>query len=312
MILSVSRRTDIPAFYSKWFMNRVREGYVMVRNPMSYHAISKISLSPELIDCIVFWTKNAEPLIKYLSELDTKYMYYFQYTLNAYLKDIEPNLPKLQEKIEIFKKLSSHVGKDRVIWRYDPIILTEKYDVDWHIRAFTYICNELKDYTNVCVFSFVDMYDKICTNMKAINAMPIDKEKMEIIADSFSKIAKENGIVLKTCCEEIDLEKYDIEHSCCIDPILMARLLNCTLKTKKDPNQRGVCGCVESIDIGQYNTCKHGCKYCYANYSIQSVTNNSQKHHESSPLLIGNVEDDDKITERKMKSLINGQIGIFD
>ena len=312
MILSVSRRTDIPAFYSKWFMNRVREGYVYTRNPMNYHAISNISLSPDVIDCIVFWTKNVEPMLEYLPELSEKYMYYFQYTLNAYLKDLEPCLPKLQDKIETFKKLSLAIGKDRVIWRYDPIILTEKYDVNWHIRAFTYISNELKDYTNVCVFSFVDMYDKVIGNMKEVDAIPITKEAMERIADSFSKIAQEKGITLKTCCEEIDLEKYNIEHSCCIDPVLMAKLLNCNLKTKKDSNQRGVCGCVESVDIGQYNTCRNGCKYCYANYSVQSVINNSQKHNEQSSLLIGNIESDDKITERKMKSLINGQIGIFD
>lgn len=312
MILSVSRRSDIPAFYSKWFMNRVREGYVYTRNPMNYHSISNISLSPDVVDCIVFWTKNAAPMLEYLPELSEKYAYYFQYTLNAYLKDIEPNLPKLQDKIETFKKLSAVIGKDMVIWRYDPIVLTEKYNIDWHIRAFTYISNELKNYTNVCVFSFVDMYDKVLGNMKDTAATPITKEIMEMLADSFSKIAKANGIVLKTCCEEIDLEKYGIEHSCCIDPILIAKILNCNIKTKKDSNQRSVCGCIESIDIGQYNTCLHGCKYCYANYSIRSVINNSRMHDENSPLLIGEVENSDKVTERKMKSLIDRQIGLFD
>ena len=312
MILSVSRRTDIPAFYSEWFMNRVREGYVYTRNPMSYHVISNISLSPEVVDCIVFWTKNAEPMLEHLPELSKKYMYYFQYTLNAYLSDIEPDLPKLKDKIETFKKLSLDIGKDRVIWRYDPIILTEKYDIDWHIRAFTYISNELKDYTSTCVFSFVDMYDKVIGNMKEIKAIPITKEAMEQIADSFSKIANQTGIMLKTCCEDINLEKYNIEHSCCIDPVLIAKLLNFNIKTKKDPNQRGVCGCAESVDIGQYNTCRHGCKYCYANYSIQSVLNNSQKHNEKSPLLIGTVADGDKVTKRKIKSLIDEQIGFFD
>ena len=311
MILSVSRRTDIPAFYSEWFMNRIKEGYVMVRNPMSYHAISKVNIRPDVVDCIVFWTKNPAPIISYLPELDAQYKYYFQYIINAYGAEIEPNLPTLNERIDNFIALSKKLGKDRVIWRYDPIIITEKYNLDWHKKAFKYIAYKLSGFTDSCVFSYLDMYDKIVGNMRTVNALPLPAEVMKTIAISLNKIAATQNIKLKTCSEDIDLGALGIERSCCIDPRLIASILGCNLHAKKDPNQRASCGCVESIDIGQYNTCRHGCKYCYANYSTQSVNANASKHNPLSPMLLGNVEDGDKVTERKVKSLIDDQISFF-
>ena len=143
MILSASRRTDIPAFFPKWFIQRIREGFVLVRNPMNYHQISRIELSPNLVDCIVFWTKNAKPIFPYLKEIAEKYPFYFQYTLNAYGRDVEPHLPLLSEKINSLQKLSQEIGKERVIWRYDPILLSPKYDVDWHIETFDRLAKEL-------------------------------------------------------------------------------------------------------------------------------------------------------------------------
>ena len=311
MILSVSRRTDIPAFYSEWFMNRIKEGYVMVRNPMSYHAISKVNIRPDVVDCIVFWTKNPAPIMPYLPELDAQYKYYFQYTINAYDAEIEPNLPALNKRIDNFIALSKKLGKDRVIWRYDPIIITEKYNLDWHKKAFEYIASKLSDFTDSCVFSYLDMYDKIVGNMRTVNALPMSAEVMETIAISLNGIAATQNIKLKTCSEDIDLSALGIERSCCIDPRLIASILGRNLHAKKDPNQRASCGCVESIDIGQYNTCRHGCKYCYANYSTQSVNANARKHDPFSPMLLGNVEDGDKVTERKVKSLIDDQISFF-
>lgn len=311
MILSVSRRTDIPAFYSDWFMNRIKEGYVLVRNPMSYHAISRVNIQPDVVDCIVFWTKNPAPLIPHLSELSKKYTYYFQYTLNAYGHDIEPNLPSLDERIETFKSISKLLGSDRVIWRYDPIILTEKYTLEWHKKAFNYISSKLSGYTESCVFSYLDMYDKISNNMRNVNAKNPDTSTMTNIAKALNEIAITKNIKLKTCSEEIDLNELGIEHSCCIDPILISKMIGCNLRSKKDPNQRSSCGCVESIDIGQYNTCQHGCKYCYANYSLHSVVSNVKKHDPCSPMLLGNVEEGDKVTERKVQSLINNQLSLF-
>lgn len=312
MILSVSRRTDIPAFYSDWFINRLREGCVMVRNPMNYHSISKIELSPSVVDCIVFWTKNPQPLMKYLSEIDKNYMYYFQYTLNAYDKDIEPTLPCLDERLSAFKNLSTLIGKKRVIWRYDPILKSKSCDITWHIKNFEHIAKELQGFTETCVFSFVDIYEKNINNFKRQGASIISPDEMDIIACEFSKIAKENNIILKTCCENINFSEYGIMHSCCIDPVLMGSLLDCKLVAKKDNSQRPSCGCIESIDIGQYNTCKHGCIYCYANYSQQAVAKNCLKHDIASPLLLGGVELEDKVSIRKVTSLKDLQLSFWD
>ncbi len=303
MILSVSRRTDIPAFYTKWFLNRLQEGYVFVRNPMNYHQVSKVSLAPSVIDCIVFWTKNAAPILPHIQKIQKHYPLYFQYTLNAYNKDVEPALPALDAKLETFCRLSDTIGKDAVIWRYDPVFVTETYTVEWHIEQFGRIAKALAGKTNTCVFSFIDIYDKVKNNMKNIDAHACTPEEMNVIAAAFAQIAAQCGMELRTCAEAIDLDQYGIRHGCCIDGELIAKLTGWNMKAKKDPNQRMECGCLESIDIGQYNTCRHGCKYCYANSNPQSVITFSKQHDPASPLLTGHLEPSDKVTERKMKSL---------
>ena len=314
MILSVSRRTDIPAFYTPWFMNRLKEGYVLVRNPMNYHQVSKVILDPSVIDCIVFWTKNAAPLIPHLDEIMRRYPFYFQYTLNGYDDDIEPHLSELSKRMDTFCALSEQVEAKRVVWRYDPILLTEKYTVDWHISMFQQMAEWLKGYANEAVFSFVDIYEKIKKNIKGLGVRGCNAEEADLIASAFSAVAQENGFKLRTCAESVNLEKYGIEHGCCIDGNLIADLTGWNLIAKKDPNQREECGCLESIDIGQYNTCRHGCIYCYANFNPKSVETFSKQHDVQSPFLIGNLEPEDKVTVRKMKSLKkdpSGQIAMF-
>lgn len=306
MILSVSRRTDIPAFYSEWFLNRLKEQYVLVRNPMNYHQVSSVSLKPDVVDFIVFWTKNASPLIPYISDIAVKYPFYFQYTLNAYEKDVEPGLATLNQRIEVFRNLSFLTGKERATWRYDPVLLTEKYNVSWHVKMFKKIATLLNGYTERCVFSFIDLYDKVMSNTSGLGIRSCNREEMNALAETFSEIAKENGMVLQTCAEEINLSAYQIQRGHCIDAELVSRIGGFTFDAKKDKNQREACGCIESIDIGQYNTCRHGCRYCYANFNPKMVAALSSKHDPSSPLLIGNLEPEDKVTERKMKSLKNG------
>lgn len=310
MIISASRRTDIPAFYSKWFMNRIKDGFVMVRNPINPNQISKVSLSPNVVDCIVFWTKNAKPMFQYLEELNRSYCYYFQYTLNGYDIDIEPNVEKLDSKIKTLKELSMKTSKQQVIWRYDPILLTDRYSLKWHIDTFEYIANQLSGYVETCVFSFLDLYDKIQKNMQNINGKCLSVEEMNFVAKEFSKICTKYNIALKTCCEEIDLDLYNVSHSCCIDPILIQKLIKCDLKFKKDSSQRPICGCIESIDIGQYNTCLHGCSYCYANYSIKSVLENFKRHNDNEPILVGQITEE-KVVERKVKSNKDYQMKLF-
>ncbi len=304
MILSVSRRTDIPAFYSEWLMNRLREGYVLVRNPMNYHQVSKVNLSPEVIDCIVFWTKNAAPLLSCLPEIrDMKYPFYFQYTLNAYDRDIEPCLPTMEHKLETFCRLSDQIGAKSVIWRYDPILLTEKYTIEWHIEQFRRIARTLQGKTGTCVFSFIDIYDKVKKNIEDYSIRTCTTEEMNALASAFADCASQYSLELRTCAESIDLARYGIHRGACVDGKLIAELIGWDLNAKKDQNQRDECGCIESIDIGQYNTCRHGCRYCYANFNQKSVTTLSMRHDPLSPFLVGHEEEMDKITERKMKSL---------
>lgn len=312
MILSISRRTDIPAFYSEWLMNRIREGFVMVRNPMNYHAISKIDLNPQVVDCIVFWSKNPQPLFKYLDELDQNYYFYFQYTINAYGQDLEPNLPPLDKRIENFIFLSERYGKEKVIWRYDPIIITNQHTIEWHLQNFESIAKKLNGYVETCTYSFVDVYEKNQKNLGKISMQNITQAQMIDISSKLNEIAKKYNIQLKTCCETIDLSNLSIQHSCCIDKNLISRMINYKVNVKKDKNQRASCGCAESIDIGQYNTCKHGCIYCYANYNIETVKTNCNKHIPTSPLLLGVPEKDDKINNRKVTSLKEIQSTFFD
>lgn len=309
MILSVSRRTDIPAFYTEWFLNRLRDQYVLVRNPMNYHQVSNVSLKPDVVDFIVFWTKNASPLLPYISDIAVKYPFYFQYTMNAYEKDIEPGLALLEQRMDVFKRLSSLVGKERIIWRYDPVLMTEKYNISWHIKMFEEFASELINYTERCVFSFVDLYDKVINNTSGLGIRSCDREEMNALAEAFSGIARENGMLLQTCAEEIDLSAYQIQHGHCIDAGLVSKIGGFTFDAKKDKNQREACGCIESIDIGQYNTCRHGCRYCYANFNPKMVAALTVKHDPSSPFLIGNLESEDKVTERKMKSQKTGCYG---
>ena len=314
MILSASRRTDIPAFYSKWFMNRLHEGYVLVRNPFNYHQVSKISLDPAVIDCIVFWTKNAAPMIPYIDEISSRYKYYFQYSLNGYDRSIEQNIASLESRINTFRTLSEKSGPEKVVWRYDPVLITDNIGINWHIEQFRVIASELKGHTKTCVFSFIDLYDKMKNNVSELGIHACSTDEMKIIASAFSEIARSNDMVLQTCAEEIDLGQYGIQHGCCIDKTQIEKISGRVLHASKDKNQREACGCLESIDIGQYNTCRHGCKYCYANFNPQSVITFSKQHDPNSPFLIGHQEETDKITERKMKSLLgeaSGQISMF-
>ena len=273
MIISASRRTDIPTYYSEWFINRIKAGYVLVRNPMNAHQISRIPLSPDVVDGIVFWTKNPIPMLEKLDIL-RDYIYYFQFTLNSYAQDIETHIPSKQSHIiPAFKKLSDLIGPNRVIWRYDPILLNDTYTPEYHIRYFERIAKELSP-----------------------------QNVQRSLAEELAAIAHSYGLQIDTCAEGIELQEYGIEHARCIDDRLLSRLLNCPLEVGKDKNQRLECGCIESLDIGAYNTCRNGCKYCYANYSGKTVFTNSNKHNPESPLLFGEVGPDDKITERKVKS----------
>lgn len=312
MILSASRRTDIPNYYSDWFFNLIKEKYVYVRNPMNPHQVSRIDISPEVVDCIVFWTKNPKPMMERLDELK-EYKYYFQFTLTGYGTDIECNVPHKKEVvIPIFQELSKKIGKERVIWRYDPIMFTEKYTSEYHLKAFEQIASALNGYTEKCVISFVDSYAKNKKNMAELGIKQLDKNQLFDFAKQLSRIASNNNMEIGSCAELIDLEQCGIRHNSCIDKNLIESIIGCKINASKDKNQRKECGCIESVEIGTYNTCKNGCKYCYANYSQESVKRSCDKYDVMSPILCGEVREDDKISTRKVKSIKEEQLSIFD
>lgn len=311
MIISASRRTDIPAFYSKWFFNRIKEQYVLVPNPYNPKMISKISLKPDVVDCIVFWTKNPVPMLDKLDQL-RDYHYYFQFTLNPYGRDIENNLPSMQEKIGIFKRLSDKIGKEKVIWRYDPILTNKKYDVAFHREAFAEIAEGLKDHTEKCMLGFIDHYRHIKSTVACLDINPLEADEIENMALSFKQTIDQYPIELDTCTIKVDLTHLGIPGGLCVDKKLIERITGYYISAKKDKNQRDICNCIESIDIGTYESCLNGCVYCYAikgNYL--TAKSNMGKHDPASPLLIGHVSEDDIIKERPVKSLRNDQFTIF-
>lgn len=312
MIISASRRTDIPAFYSQWFFNRIKEGYVLVPNPFNPKMISKVSLNPAVVDCIVFWTKNPAPMIDRLDKLQD-YNYYFQFTLNSYGEKLENNLPSVSRRIDTFKRLSDKIGREKVIWRYDPILTNEEYNVSFHQEAFARIADGLKDHTEKCMLGFIDHYQHIRNAVGQFNIQPLTKEEIEEIAVSFKKtIDVYPAIQLDTCTTKVDLRHLNIPSGLCIDKELIERIIGCPILARKDKNQRTVCNCIESIDIGTYESCLNGCIYCYAikgNYNTAAY--NMKKHDKNSPLLIGHLSEDDVVKEREMKSLRDNQYSLF-
>jgi DNA repair photolyase len=308
-MLSVSRRTDIPLYYSEWFFNRLKAGFVYVRNPMNYNQISKIPLDKTAIDCIVFWTKNPKNMMSRLDELN-EYKYYLQFTLNPYGKDIELNTIPAEERVEIFKELSEKIGSDRVIWRYDPIIMNDRLDIAYHEKNFKKLAKELNRYTRKCVISFLDPYKKVKLNLKSFTFNEISEEDMIEISKIFIKIAKEFNLEIETCSEKIDLSGIGIKHGKCIDDCLISNIIGQKIIGKKDKNQRKECGCIESIDIGAYNTCINGCLYCYASFNHNQARKNFELHNPKSPIIIGEVSEEEKknIKLRKLVLKKNNQL----
>lgn len=300
MIISASRRTDIPCFYSDWFFNRLKEGFLYVRNPMNARQVSKILLDKNSIDCIVFWTKNPKPMLSRIHELEN-YPFYFQFTLTGYGNDIELTLPDIRtELIPTFINLSKRIGRQRVILRYDPIFLNERYTLEYHCKAFEEITSKLSGYTNCVVISFLDWYTKIDKNMRKQRIRIPKEEEIRYIAKQFGEIARKNHMKIVTCAEKFDLSDYGIGHSSCIDKELIESITGRSLSVKKDKNQRLECGCVASVDIGTYNTCLNGCTYCYANVSREIIERNYHGYDKESPILCSQVNEEDKITLRKL------------
>lgn len=295
MILMVSGRTDIIAFYSNWFRNRYQEGFVDVRNPFYEKQISRIYFSD--VDAMMFCTKNPLPIIKYLKEFNKPIL--FHITLTPYKQDIEPNVPPKKEIIKAIKEISSILGKDRVVVRYDPVFLSDKYNIDYHVKAFQRLCNLLNGYVKTIIISFLDDYKNVRKNAKTLNFRPFTEFDYQRIGLEFSSIANKNNMTVQTCFEERNLIEYGFKKGECLSHELAYHLTGKANFKSWTARKGGKCHCVEMVDIGVYNSCKHFCKYCYANYDERKVENNFKNHDPKSSLLIGHLQDDDIIKIRK-------------
>ena len=293
MILNVSGRTDIVAFYTPWFRNRYKEGYLDVRNPFNSKLVSRINFSN--VDLILFCTKNPLPIIDRIKEIDKPII--FHVTLTPYKKDIEPYVIDKRLVIEGIKRLSGILGSDNVVVRYDPIFLSDSYTLMYHIRAFDKMCKLLKGYVKKVVVSFLDDYKNVRYNMRYLRLRAFTEEDYKQIGLNFSRSALENGMSVQTCFEERNLVNYGFTRGECLSLSLAEKITGKKPKKWKARGKKG-CNCAEMVDVGVYNTCKHFCKYCYANYDEKMVNDNTLRHDVNSSLLIGRIDIDDVIKPR--------------
>ena len=305
MILQTGMRTDIPAFFSRWFLNRIKEGYVLVRNPYNPSSVTKYRIDPKVVDLIAFCTKNPAPMLPHMDVLKHYGQYWFV-TITPYGKEIEPNVPDKAKVIEDFKTLSKTVGVDSVGWRYDPIFIAEKYSLDFHLEAFEKMAKELSGYTHTCVISFIDLYKKVINNFP--QAREVNKSERIKIGKTFAQIGKKYGITIKACAEGDELKPFGVDCDGCLTQDTYETALHTRLNMPKRKGQRGACACFLGNDIGAYDTCKHLCKYCYANTNPKAVLYNSKLHNPNSPFLLGSHHPGDKIHEARQESWIDNQL----
>lgn len=309
MIINTGQRTDIPAFYSKWFMNRIKEGYVLVRNPYYPTNVTKFLLNPDLVDVIGFCTKNPKPMFPYLDELKDFGQFWYV-SITGFDKDLEPNVPPIDQVIEDFKYLSNKVGKNAIGWRYTPIIINDKYTKEYHIKMFKHIASSLAAYTSLVAFGFVDLYPKLEKNHPEIKDCD-DETKIEI-ANVFKEIADKYHMDLRLCSKEKWLADYGIDIDGCMRVKDYENSIDAKLDIKQKMQARkNFCTCYLSNDIGTYNTCMHLCKYCYANGNENTIRKNFKEHDDNSPLLIGHIKPEDKIRLAKQESYKDKRITIF-
>lgn len=296
MILFVSGRCDIPAFYSTWFYRRLQAGFVDVRNPFDAHQISRIYLTEHHVDVIVFCTKNPLLMLPRLDEIALPYL--FHITLTPYHTEIEPNVMNKKAIVAGIIQLSKKIGKARVIVRYDPIFISDSYSIEYHALAFENLCRQLHPYISKVIISFVDMYKNTQKNMQKMHMITLDDVRMREIGRVLGPIALRYGVYVQTCAEAIDLEDYHIHKGLCNDRDELEAMLGHTL-TLKGKSVRKTCACLPTVDIGDYNCCAHFCTYCYANYNEEQIMKRMQMHNPDSSVLLGEITDKDRITVRE-------------
>lgn len=313
MILNTGARTDTVQYFSKWLLKRFEEGYVYTRNPLFPNKVTKYVLSPDAIDAVLFCSKNYAPILPRLREITEKYRTYFHYTITAYGKDIEPGVPSIDESIATLRALEKIVGRKKIAWRYDPVLLTADYTAERILDTFAYMAERLAPHIDRCIFSFVEMYKKLEVNMPEL--VPLTQEDRERLAAGMGKTAAKYGIRLQTCGTNGDWSRYGIHSSGCATLEILGAANGCEFREIKHRGLREGCHCIESRDIGAYDTCLNGCKYCYANKNPERARENYKLHDPDSPLLLGHLEKEDVLIDGNQKNFLRSawrQSSLFD
>lgn len=301
MIINTGGRTDTVQYYCPWLMKRFEEGYVLSRNPLFPNKVTRYELTPEKVDCVVFCSKDFAPILPHIGKIAARFPIYCHYTISAYGKEVEPGVPVIEKSIDTLVSLAAIVGKEKVAWRYDPVLLTEKYTINRHHETFEHMASRIAGHVDHCIFSFVEMYKKLEINMPEI--IPLNAEDMDNLAKGFGRIAKKHGIALQTCGTNGDFSRYAIASSGCMTLDMLGKANNLNFRKLKHKGMRQGCHCIESRDIGAYDTCLNGCKYCYANKSPEKARENYRLHDSDSPLLLGHVKDADTIQIGDQKTM---------
>ncbi|MBR0397344.1 MAG: DUF1848 domain-containing protein [Eubacterium sp.] len=307
MIIQTGNRTDIPAFYADWFANRLREGFVLVRNPFDPVSVTKYILDPAVVDLIVFCSKNPEPMLQHMTLLEPYHQYWFV-TITPYGKEIEPNVPPVSEVICTFRKFSDIVGPDNMCWRYDPILIDDTWTTERHMQAFSEMCERLGGFTHTVVISFIDLYEKVKRNYPEAKSVPLSTQM--ILTEAFVRIAGKHHMSVKPCGESRQLEAVGADCSGCMTQKTFETAIGQNLILPPNPHNRRECACYITGDIGAYNTCGHFCRYCYANADRNAVIRAMRNHDPESPLLTSYIRNEDVIHEAKQVSWIDPQMRI--
>ncbi len=309
MILNTGGRTDTVQYYSEWLLRRFREGYVLSRNPLFPNSVNRIELDPATIDVVVFCSKDYSPILPHLHEISDRFNCYYHYTITAYGTDIEPRVPSIEQSIETCRQLSEMVGREKIAWRYDPVLLTEKYTIEQHMETFNRIATALAPYVSRCIFSFVEMYKKLEYNMPELNA--ITPEQRLVLAKEMGAIAKKHDLHLQTCGTAEHYEQFGIEHSGCMTTQIFHDALGINFRQTAHKGNRTGCGCMESRGLGDYDSCPNGCRYCYANRDHARALRNYAEHDPTSPLLLGHLKPTDTIKPARQTSLLSHELTLL-
>ncbi len=302
MIINTGGRTDTVQYYTDWLLRRFEEGYALSRNPLFPNKVSRYELSPDKVDCVVFCSKNYKPILPRLHEITDRFHTYFYYTITAYGKDVEPGVPSIDESMQTLVALSKQVGRQRVAWRYDPVLLTREYTIQRHFETFDRMAGVLADHIDRCIFSFVEIYKKLENNMPEL--IPLTERDMDALAKGLGSIAHKHGIFLQTCGTNGDYSRYGIHPSGCLTLDMIGAANGIPFRPRKHRGMRQGCHCIESRDIGAYDTCLNGCKYCYANQTPRKAFDNFKLHDPASPLLLGGLRPGDEVTQSEQRSYL--------